>query len=307
MTQSIPERALEPAVDLIRQLRSTTALTQEQLQHALTFQRPLAPASELRDWDKLQICPAQLATKPLLETANVLADVTLGRSDKSQLRLVSPLLVELDPSGQETFGWLDVSDSGLVLVKHEGDFETARRCVYARLSFIEKYSALFGSLGVPVGVRIDDRQLDEDIRKAVAHAVDFIVLDGGSNCVATLGRARRRLAEIGVVGRVQLVLAGDLALPADFAKALALGASAVIVGSSATRLIAAMDVAGRPSHFETFVDNATELLKVMARACGHSALSAFGPSDLTTWHPDVAASAGVEFSGAVESKAGTHD
>jgi hypothetical protein len=38
-------------------------------------------------------------------------------------------------------------------------------------------------------------------------------------------------------------------------------------------------------------------MKVMARACGHDALSKFEKQDLATWHREIASLSGVKYSG----------
>jgi hypothetical protein len=47
-----------------------------------------------------------------------------------------------------------------------------------------------------------------------------------------------------------------------------------------------------------FFEATTELMKVMARACGHDSLSGFERRDLTAWKRDIAALTGVEYAGA---------
>ena len=46
-----------------------------------------------------------------------------------------------------------------------------------------------------------------------------------------------------------------------------------------------------------FLDATTELMQVLARACGHAHLRDFRPDDLTTWKPDIAALTGIPFAG----------
>lgn len=41
----------------------------------------------------------------------------------------------------------------------------------------------------------------------------------------------------------------------------------------------------------------TELMQVMARACGHDHLSKFNPSDITTWRKEIADLTGIQYAG----------
>ena len=46
-----------------------------------------------------------------------------------------------------------------------------------------------------------------------------------------------------------------------------------------------------------FFTGSTELMKVLARACGHDHLSKFSTDDLVTWRRDVADLTGVAYAG----------
>ena len=46
-----------------------------------------------------------------------------------------------------------------------------------------------------------------------------------------------------------------------------------------------------------FFEASIELMQVLARACGHSHLRDFNPTDLTTWKRDVADLTGVRYAG----------
>jgi hypothetical protein len=48
---------------------------------------------------------------------------------------------------------------------------------------------------------------------------------------------------------------------------------------------------------ENFFAATVELMKVMARACGHDSLSGFERSDLTTWKREIADLTGVQYAG----------
>ena len=105
------------------------------------------------------------------------------------------------------------------------------------------------------------------------------------------------------------VALGGLRTPADFAKALALGADGIAVANAAIQAIGCLgmracntdncpvgiatqkpglrqrlvvDDAAR--RLTRFLEATVELMQVMARACGHSHLNAFGLDDLATWY-----------------------
>ncbi len=48
---------------------------------------------------------------------------------------------------------------------------------------------------------------------------------------------------------------------------------------------------------KNFFNASTELMQVMARACGHDALHKFNKHDLATWNRYMAMLSGVEYSG----------
>jgi len=48
---------------------------------------------------------------------------------------------------------------------------------------------------------------------------------------------------------------------------------------------------------DNFFRAATELMQVMARACGHDHLNKFCVDDLTTWKREIAELAGVAYGG----------
>ena len=46
-----------------------------------------------------------------------------------------------------------------------------------------------------------------------------------------------------------------------------------------------------------FLDASTELMQVMARACGHSHVDRFDANDITTWKRDMAHLTGIRYGG----------
>jgi glutamate synthase domain-containing protein 2 len=118
------------------------------------------------------------------------------------------------------------------------------------------------------------------------------------------------------------VITGGLRTPADFVKALALGADAIAVSNAALQaigclgmrachsnncpvgiatqqphLMARLMVEQSAENLARYLGAAVELMQVLARACGHEHLSGFSNEDLTTWNKDMADLAGVRYGG----------
>ncbi|MGI2260427.1 glutamate synthase-related protein [Shewanella sp. GXUN23E] len=140
--------------------------------------------------------------------------------------------------------------------------------------------------------------------------------------IPALTRARRYLDSVGASGRVTLIVTGGLRMPMDFVKAMALGADGVALSNSAIQAIgcigaricntnncpsgiatqkpelrARLDVGVAAARLGNFFAASTELMQVMARACGHSHLNQFNLNDLATWHRDMAKLSGIRYSG----------
>jgi glutamate synthase domain-containing protein 2 len=192
--------------------------------------------------------------------------------------------------------------------------------------------------GIPIGVKLSAQHIEDDIAAAVRIGVDYIILDGrgggtaaapilfrdhiGVPTMAAIGRARRTLDAL--AGRdVTLIVSGGLRMAPDFVKALALGADAVALGSSALQAIGCLGI--RACHTDTcpvgiatqredlrarlvideaaarlgrFLAASVEQMKALARACGHASLAGLARSDLTSWRREIADLAGVRFAGA---------
>ncbi len=140
--------------------------------------------------------------------------------------------------------------------------------------------------------------------------------------IPALARARKFLDDAGASGRVTLIVTGGLRVPIDFVKALALGADGVAVSNSAMQAVgcvaarmcntnncpagiatqkpelrAKLNVAVAAKKLQRFFEASTELMKVMARACGHRHLNQFAKEDLAAWKVEMARLTGVRYVG----------
>ncbi len=191
--------------------------------------------------------------------------------------------------------------------------------------------------GIPIGYKLSAQHIEKDIDAALEVGVDYIILDGrggGTGAVPIIFRDNISVPTIPALARarrhldrsdrrdVTLVITGGLRKPADFIKALALGADAVAVSNSAMQAIGCIamrachtnncpvGIATQKPHLVSrlvieksarqltnFFEASVELMQVMARACGHDHLSKFSHDDLTTWKKEMAELSGVAFGG----------
>ncbi|TNE43375.1 MAG: glutamate synthase [Deltaproteobacteria bacterium] len=193
--------------------------------------------------------------------------------------------------------------------------------------------------GIPIGFKLSAQHIEADIDFALAVGVDYIILDGRGGgtgaapelfknnisvpTMAALARARRHL-DLKCKGEVTLIITGGLRTEADFAKALALGADAIAVSNAALQAIGCLgmrachtnncpvgiatqkdnlrrrlEIVKSAHRLKNYFEATTELMQVLARACGHHSLQDFSSRDLTTWKRDVAYLTGVSYAGVV--------
>ena len=58
------------------------------------------------------------------------------------------------------------------------------------------------------------------------------------------------------------------------------------------------------ARLKNFMESSVDLMKILARACGHSRLADLCLNDLTTWKRDLAYLTGVRYAGVVPLQAG---
>ena len=140
--------------------------------------------------------------------------------------------------------------------------------------------------------------------------------------IPALARARHHLDRCGVGRDVTLLITGGLRVPSDFVKALALGADGIALANSAMQAIgcigaricnsnncpagiatqkpelrARLDIDRSAMQLNNFLRASVDLMKVMARACGHTHLQQFNRDDLATLDWSMARLSGIPFSG----------
>lgn len=374
------------------------------------------PRDRLPQWDDIQILPAQLATKPLMDEDEIDGELVIGPAADKPLILKMPLFVS-----DMSFGSLSeeakialatgAEQVGTAICSGEGGMLPAEQAANSRYLF-ELGSAMFGydehvldkvqafhfkagqaaktgtgghlpaakntgkiaevrglvpgqpavspptfcdlhsvadfrrfadrvrevSGGIPVGFKLSANHIERDIEFALQAGADYLILDGRGGgtgaapllfrdhisvpTIPALARARHLLDTQGASGRVSLIITGGLRIPADFIKALALGADGVAIANSAIQAIGCvgarichtnhcpagittqdpllrqrLDVKVAAQRLSNFLNASAELMKVMARACGHTRLADFNKNDLATFDPVMAQLAGIAFAG----------
>lgn len=181
--------------------------------------------------------------------------------------------------------------------------------------------------GRPIGIKIAAGDIEDDLDALLHAGPDFITIDGRPGATAAapkyvkaatsvptiyaLFRARRHLDRRGAKD-VSLVVTGGLRISSDFAKALALGADAVAIGSAALmacacqqyRLCATgacpvgvttqdpelrkrLKAEISAKKLENYLRVSTEELKQFARLAGNSDVHALGIRNLCTTNSEI--------------------
>ncbi len=191
--------------------------------------------------------------------------------------------------------------------------------------------------GIPVGFKLSAQHIEKDIDAALEVGVDYIILDGRGGgtgaaplifrdnisvpTIPALARARRHL-DASDASDITLIITGGLRHPADFAKAMALGADGVALSNAAIQAIGCVGmrachtnncpvgIATQKVHLRArlpvdvaserlarFFSASVELMTVLARAAGHRHLNEFTADDLTTFKTEMAQLTGVRYGG----------
>ena len=189
--------------------------------------------------------------------------------------------------------------------------------------------------GIPIGFKMSAQHIERDIEFALEAGADYIILDGRGGAtgaaplisrnnisvptILALARSRRYLDQQGRQD-VTLIITGGIGTPSDFIKALCLGAHGLTLANSAIQAFGCVSariwntnncpagVATQQEHLRArlnvdlsaqrlarFLQASVGLMRVMARACGHTHLDQFQADDITTWKKEMAELTGIEF------------
>jgi glutamate synthase domain-containing protein 2 len=188
--------------------------------------------------------------------------------------------------------------------------------------------------GKPVGVKFAAGSVEADLEVALFAGADFVTIDGraggtgaapkfvkGSASVPTvfaLARARKYLADQGA-DQVSLIITGGFRISSDVAKALAMGADAVAIGTAAMMgigcqqyricntgkcpvgiatqdpaLRARLDVEKSAAMLANFLRSSTHELEDFARMTGNESVHGLSTSDLCTTNSEVSNHTAIE-------------
>lgn len=211
-------------------------------------------------------------------------------------------------------------------------------------AFIAMVSDLRQRLAVPIGVKLGvSDYVEEDLAVLLEAGVDFITIDGaeggthggptalqddvGLPTLHGLVRADDYLRKVGARERVSLLAAGQLTGPGRFLKAMALGADAVYIGSTAILAVLGVQFGktflGEPPYdlvmhgakatwnrrlnversgqnLANYLASCLGEMSFVAGSLGKTALTQLDRSDLVALSPEVAEMAGVRLAWPVE-------
>lgn len=191
--------------------------------------------------------------------------------------------------------------------------------------------------GIPIGFKVAASHIEADIDFALEVGVDYIILDGrggGTGSAPTilrdninvptipaLARARKHLDKVEAKG-VTLVITGGLRVAEDFAKAMMMGTDAIAVSNSALQAIGCLGmracstnncpvgiatqkeslrerliIQSSAKQLANFFTATNNLIKVVARACGHDNIGKFNFDDLSTLNYEMHKLTGIDYAG----------
>lgn len=191
--------------------------------------------------------------------------------------------------------------------------------------------------GKPIGIKLAAGNIEADMEAAVLARPDFITIDGKGGATGSvpkiikdsasiptlyaLCRARKFLDSRNIKD-ISLVITGGLRVSSDFAKALALGADAVALGTAALMAIgcqqyricntgrcptgitsqdpllrARINVETASERLANYLEVVRSELETFTRMTGHSHIAQLSPADVSSSRYDIARAAGIAFSG----------
>jgi glutamate synthase domain-containing protein 2/uncharacterized Fe-S cluster protein YjdI len=181
--------------------------------------------------------------------------------------------------------------------------------------------------GKPIGVKIAAGNIEDDLKIALYSNPDFITIDGRPGATASalktvkdstsiptifaLYRARKYFDKNNIKD-VSLIITGGLRISSDFAKALAMGADAIAIGTAALMAVACqqhrichtgdcpvgvttqkpelrsrLSIDKSAKKLENFLQVSTEEIKIFTRLTGHNDIHNLNINDLTTVNSEI--------------------
>jgi glutamate synthase domain-containing protein 2 len=182
------------------------------------------------------------------------------------------------------------------------------------------------SSGKPIGIKVAAGHIEEDIDIALEAGIDFITIDGRAGgtgaapkvvknaasvpTIFALARARKHLDSRGA--KVSLIITGGLRISSDFAKAIAMGADAVAIGTASMMALgcqqyricntgkcpvgiatqdpalrARLDVDKSAARVANFFKATNDELKDFARLTGNDDVHKLSTTDLCTTNSEI--------------------
>jgi glutamate synthase domain-containing protein 2/rubredoxin len=188
--------------------------------------------------------------------------------------------------------------------------------------------------GKPIGIKLAAGHLEEDIDIALYAGIDFITIDGRAGGTGAAPKVVKNVASVPTIfalaqarkildareaDSVSLIITGGLRVSSDFAKALAMGADAVAVGTAAMMALgcqqyricdtgkcpvgiatqdpalrARLDVEKSAIRVANFFKVSTEELKDFSRLTGNDDIHSLSTSDLCTTNSEISNHTDIE-------------
>jgi glutamate synthase domain-containing protein 2/rubredoxin len=156
--------------------------------------------------------------------------------------------------------------------------------------------------GRPIGVKLAANDIEADLKWVREAKPDFVTIDGrgggtgyapvalrdsaGVPTIYAIYRARKFIRENHL--DIELIATGGLRTPADFVKALALGADAVAIATTVVTALAAPGDLTDDKKIANFFAAATDEVAMLARAMGYDNIGELSVSNLATTSRDIA-------------------
>jgi glutamate synthase domain-containing protein 2 len=157
--------------------------------------------------------------------------------------------------------------------------------------------------GIPVGFKLSAQHLEEDLDAALEIGVDYVILDGrggGTGAAPRIFRDHISVPTLPALARARQHLdrtSNSHVIGCIGMRACHTNNCPVGIATQQEHLRARLPVDEAAQRLARFLEAAAHLMKILARACGHTHLNQFGKDDLTSWKREVAELTGVKYAG----------